>query len=64
MTPSISYKNIYANSPRLPAVIPTHTQNPNSISSLYGLCKSDLTDIEINVCSYNRNKNNVLHRSR
>ncbi len=61
MTPSISYKNIYANSPRLEAVIPTHTKKPNSISSLYGLCKSDLTDIEIHVCSYNRNKNNVLH---
>jgi len=52
MTPSISYKNIYANSPNEPAVIPTHTQKPNSKSSLYGLRKKELRCITENVCCY------------
>ena len=56
MTPSISYKNIYANSPRELDVIPTHIKNPNSMSSLYGLCKSELSDIEIDVRCYYGNE--------
>jgi len=52
MTPSISYKNIYANKPNEPAVIPTQMQNPNSKSSLYGLCKKELRGIAENVCCY------------
>ena len=60
MTPSISYKNIYANSPNEPAVIPTHTQKPNSKSSLYGLCKNELRDIAENVCCYDRCEQNYL----
>ena len=53
MTPSISYKNIYANSPNKPAVIPTQTQKPNSKSSLYGLRKKELRDISTKVDGYN-----------
>ena len=53
MTPSISYKNIYANSPNEPAVIPTQTKNPNSKSSLYGLRKKELRDISTKVDGYN-----------